>query len=180
MVSIRNVPGEIGFDGTTVTSGGDPFGTASGGAGNTFTVTFFGPVNDVRVDNLLQNLTFASPSTAPPSTRTLTITVRDAAGNPTVSTQGLVEVKGAQNPFNGIDIGNRSHPVLEDLDNSGDLDLVVGVGDGSVGLFPQRCGRVHAGDRRGKSLQRRHLEHEAETISRRLPSPISTATATAT
>ncbi len=140
VVSIRNVPGDIGFDGTTVTSGGNPFGTASGGAGSTFTVTFSGSPNSVIVDNLLQNLTFASPSTAPPSGRTLTITVRDAAGNPTVSTQGLVEVKGTQNPFNGIDIGNRSHPVLEDLDNSGDLDLVLGVGNGSVAYFRKDAG----------------------------------------
>jgi VCBS repeat-containing protein len=42
---------------------------------------------------------------------------------------------GAANPFNGIDVGNRSAPSFADLDGDGDLDAVIGEQDGNLNYF---------------------------------------------
>ncbi|MBN3909063.1 MAG: VCBS repeat-containing protein [Nostoc sp. NMS1] len=52
------------------------------------------------------------------------------ATNPTYSQQ-----TGTANPFNGIDVGIDSTPTFADIDGDGDLDAIVGEGDGTLRYF---------------------------------------------
>ena len=47
----------------------------------------------------------------------------------------FTEQTGLANPFNGVDVGDSSTPSLVDLDRDGDLDAVVGTGDGILRYF---------------------------------------------
>ncbi|MEM7621321.1 MAG: FG-GAP-like repeat-containing protein, partial [Pseudomonadota bacterium] len=53
----------------------------------------------------------------------------------TNSTPTFVERTGSANPFNGIDIGDRSAPVFVDIDNDGDLDTFIGENDGTLNYY---------------------------------------------
>jgi len=46
---------------------------------------------------------------------------------------GFTEITGADNPFNGINIGE--NPALVDIDDDGDLDLFLGSSDGKIHYF---------------------------------------------
>ncbi|MCK1333300.1 tandem-95 repeat protein [Bradyrhizobium sp. CW9] len=140
ILSIRNEgssAGQIGFDSNTgvVSFGGTVIGTASGGVGATLTVTFNASASSGGIDALIQNLTYQDTSNTPTASRTLHITVTDAAGASTLMSPSFAEQTGPANPFNGIDVGNASRPALADLDGDGDLDAVVGNQAGTLSYF---------------------------------------------
>ncbi len=83
-VSIKNIgtgAGQIGFSGGNVTFGGTLIGTATGGVGADFDVTFNAAATAGAIDALIQDLTYADSSATPTLTRTLHISVTDAATN---------------------------------------------------------------------------------------------------
>ncbi|MBR8829253.1 MAG: VCBS repeat-containing protein, partial [Gomphosphaeria aponina SAG 52.96 = DSM 107014] len=47
----------------------------------------------------------------------------------------LIAVTGAENPFNGVDVGNNSAPTLVDINQDGDLDAFIGASDGTIKYF---------------------------------------------
>lgn len=54
------------------------------------------------------------------------------------ATQAQVEYTerpGTNNPFDGIDVGDKSAPQVVDFDGDGDLDIAIGRSDGTVGYF---------------------------------------------
>ncbi len=53
----------------------------------------------------------------------------------TAITPTFVAVTGTSNPFNALDVGSSSTPVLADLDSDGDLDALVGTSDGLINYF---------------------------------------------
>jgi len=123
--------GQIGVSDTAISYGGVAIGTASGGQGSAFTVTFNSAVTGAAVDALIQRLAYANVSDAPTATRTLTLDVVDANGvrvnAPLVP--AFTAVIFSDSPFNGIDVGTFSTPSFVDLDGDGRLDFVSGRGD---------------------------------------------------
>ncbi len=110
-------------------------GTLTGGnAGATLTVTFNASATAAAIDALIQNLTYANASDTPTASRTLTVTVTDADGAVTTR-PSFVEQTDAANPFDGVNVGRYSAPVIADLDGDGDLDVAVGENDGTVNYF---------------------------------------------
>jgi Ca2+-binding RTX toxin-like protein len=140
-IAIRNQgngAGEIGVSGSDVSFGGTVIGTFAGGnAGTTLAVTFNASATAAAIDALIQNLTYANSSDTPTASRTLTVTVTDAAGASTrdLSQPSFAQATGTANPFDGIDVGSASAPTLADLDGDGDLDAVVGEFDGTLKYF---------------------------------------------
>ena len=55
----------------------------------------------------------------------------------------FIEQTGSTNPFNGLDVGISSAPILGDLDGDSDLDAVVGARDGNLRYY-QNTGTASA------------------------------------
>eukprot|EP00913_Durusdinium_trenchii_P006602 g6201.t1 len=55
-----------------------------------------------------------------------------------------VAVMNPAHPLDGIDLGDDAVPTLVDWDRDGDLDLIVGSGDGRVWYFPWHNGSFHS------------------------------------
>lgn len=140
-VSLRddgNGAGQVGFDGTTVRYGGVAIGTASGGMGGTFSVTFNANATSAAAESVIEHLTFADASNNPTATRSLVLDVTDTSGTHLTSTgmQSFARLNGTANPFSGITVGNPwTKPTFVDLDGDGRLDLVAGLTDGTLVSF---------------------------------------------
>ena len=60
------------------------------------------------------------------------------------SQPNFTERTGAANPLAGIDVGNRSNPTFADLDNDGDLDLILGEREGHLYYYENTGTRTEA------------------------------------
>ncbi len=136
-VSLRNQGtgvGQVGFSGGDVTYGGVVIGTAIGGVGADFVVTFNASATLAAIEAVVENITYANVSDTPTASRTLVFDVSDAAGESALM-PSFTQALGGANPLNGLDVGQYSTPVFGDLDGDGDLDMIAGEDDGTLNYF---------------------------------------------
>jgi Ca2+-binding RTX toxin-like protein len=118
-------------------------GTAAGGVGGTFTVTFNAAASAAAIELLIESLTYANVSDTPTASRDLVINVTDAAGDELTGPPVFTQRTGAANPFDGVDVGGSATPALADIDGDGDLDAVVGETFGAL-LYYENTGTALA------------------------------------
>ncbi|WP_322896208.1 MULTISPECIES: VCBS repeat-containing protein [unclassified Yoonia] len=113
---------------------GIEIGTAAGGAGADFVVTFNAAATLAGITAVVNALTYQQLTQAPVTSHPLFIALTDAAGNGLGDTSGIAFSFEAQadSPFDGIDFGVNADPAFVDLDGDGDLDLVVGLVGGTL------------------------------------------------
>src|SRR4030095_15010590 len=138
LVAIRNQgsgAGQIGVSGTHITYGGTIIGRCSAAPGATLPAPLNAAATVASSDALIQNLTYASTSEAPTPSRALVLNVTDADGadlGPPVSAQTLAPLDDLANPLTGNTAVSKSSPTFGDLDGDGDMDAVVGNGNGQL------------------------------------------------
>jgi Ca2+-binding RTX toxin-like protein len=137
VVSLRSTGNgfrQISFDGTTVRYEGEAIGTATGGVGGTFTVTFNAAAYGAAVQAMIAALTYANTSDAPTATRSLTYDLVDAFGGQLNQRQdgAFTALPFALDPLSNVYTNTDPRPVLVDFDGDGDLDLVSGMTFGTL------------------------------------------------
>ena len=82
----------VGRSGATVTWGGYPIGTVSGGTGEPLVVDLLAAASDERVQDLLRVVTYATTAQNPPATRTVTVVLSDGDGGTSAPVQRTVAI----------------------------------------------------------------------------------------
>ncbi len=137
-VSVRDQgagAGEIGFNDATgeITYGGTLIGTAAGGLGDTFTITYNAAATTSAVEAVMRNITYGNVSDDPTETRTLEVLITNAGGE----APGFTQITGATSPLagyhhffsggSGVGWANvGTYTTFGDLDGDGLLDMLVG------------------------------------------------------
>ncbi len=123
-------------------SDGVAIGTLTGGAGANLTITFDSDATTEAVEAVIESLTYGNTSQTPTFSRTLNVSLTDGDGNAALTTPGLTQQTGSNNPINGF-IGGYTRPLLADMDGDGDLDLVTRAQGGDTRYY-ENTGSVSA------------------------------------
>ena len=97
--------GQVGFDYGTrdVSFGGVLIGTSTGGLGSSFVVTFNAAATTAAIDAVVQRLAYGNSIQDPAPTRTVTVTVKDAADAASASTDVLITVNAMNDAPSGAE-----------------------------------------------------------------------------
>ncbi|MBP7704471.1 MAG: VCBS repeat-containing protein [Caulobacter sp.] len=133
VVSVRDQgddAGQVGFDSGAgeVSYGGVVIGVATGGQGAPFVITFDADATAASIEAVIENLTYANTSDTPTGSRDLSVRLQDGDGAPD---PGFVFVAGVASPVQ-TPFHYSGRPTLADIDGDGDLDAVVGGGNGEL------------------------------------------------
>jgi VCBS repeat-containing protein len=125
--------GQIGVNGTTVSYGGVDIGTISVAGDQTLTVTLNANATNAAVQALVNSLEYANVSDTPTATRDLYVNVVDSNGGDLVN--GFTTATVASATAFPTDLPPNASPELADMDGDGDLDLLMGLADGTVSYY---------------------------------------------
>ncbi|MBK1656893.1 FG-GAP-like repeat-containing protein [Paracraurococcus ruber] len=123
-----NGAGQVGFDGSAVRFGGTVIGSATGGVGLPFILSFNDKATPAAAQAVLRALTYADVSDTPAPTRSLTLVVTDTKGQKT----GAPVTPAFGTPVSTLALFGFSAPALQDIDGDGRPDLVAGNSGGGV------------------------------------------------
>jgi len=112
-------------------------GSAAGGVGATFIVTFNANATSAGIEALVERLTYANASDTPTADRQISINITDAAGNDLTGDTVFqaVETFPLAISQEASHMGTFSRPTAADIDQDGDLDVFIGGYAGEIYLF---------------------------------------------
>ncbi|MEL6379914.1 MAG: choice-of-anchor Q domain-containing protein [Pseudomonadota bacterium] len=137
--------GAVGVEGQLVSVGGIVIGEVTGGAGTRLEIRFNAQATSESVGAVIRQIQYQNLSDTPTPLRDLRIRLTDAEGGTTdvMRTPDFVQVMGAINPFDGIDLGDFAAPSFADLDGDGDVDGFIGsASPGIISFFENSDGML--------------------------------------
>ncbi|TNE61648.1 MAG: DUF4347 domain-containing protein, partial [Alphaproteobacteria bacterium] len=123
--------GQVGYSGGTITYEGVTVGTATGGSGSDFSITFNASATAASVQAVLQNITYVNTAETSSAGRALSVTFTDADGDSPATSVSFSVLSNGSDPLNGLSYGAYASPAFADLDDDGDLDMIVGINAGT-------------------------------------------------